>query len=151
MTSEQNTNVIVQLLIAIEERDAKKVLALFHPDIEFHWPPGLPYSGMFRGREVDAMNKLFSTIWTPLQPTEEARRLDFRILCSSEDGTVIVKYIWKGIDSRGRRFETATLADYRVREGLLVRAQMYYFDLPGMIAFLGGAEPGGHLASEPGL
>lgn len=149
MNSDQNSHVVSRLLSAIEERNMKQVLASFHPDIEFQWPPGLPYSGTFNGREVDAMNELFGAIWVPLQPSEETRRMDFRILCTNEDGTVIVKYTWKGIDSRGRRFETPTLADYRVREGLLIYAQMYYFDLPGMIAFLDEADSS-RRAFDPG-
>lgn len=66
-----------------------------------------------------------------------------RVVATSDDGHVIVHYIWKGLDSKGRRFETETLADYQVRDGLLARAQMFYYDLPGMIAFLDRARADG--------
>jgi uncharacterized protein len=66
-----------------------------------------------------------------------------RVVATSDDGHVIVHYIWKGLDTEGRRFESETLADYQVRDGQLARAQMFYYDLPGMISFLDGARVGG--------
>jgi hypothetical protein len=36
----------------------------------------------------------------------------------------------------GVAFETKTLADYQVEDGKLRRAQMFYYDLPGLIEFL---------------
>jgi len=62
-----------------------------------------------------------------------------RILAMGENGRVVVNYLCKGLDTKGRRFETEVLADYQVRDGRLARAQMFYYDLPGMIAFLRGA------------
>jgi uncharacterized protein len=66
-----------------------------------------------------------------------------RVVAADENGRVVVNYVWKGLDAKGRRFETETLADYQVRDGRLARAQMFYYDLPGMIAFLDGARDSG--------
>jgi ketosteroid isomerase-like protein len=86
------------------------------------------------------MNEAFAQIWFPLQPDAETRRMDPRVLATGNDGRVIVNYLWRGLHPRGRRFETETLADYQVRDGRLARAQMFYFDLAGMITFLEEAE-----------
>jgi ketosteroid isomerase-like protein len=138
-----NASIVLEVLRAIEERHLDRLPALFHPEIEFHWPPGLPYSGDFKGPTVALMNERFAATWMPLQPTAETRQMNPRVLGTHADGRVIVHYLWKGLDAHGRRFATETLADYQVRDGRLARAQMFYYDLPGMIAFLGRARVGG--------
>jgi ketosteroid isomerase-like protein len=156
--TQQNLEIVTRALRAVEQRDAQTLRTLYHPQIEFHWPPGLPYSGAWAGAEVIEMQRRFREVWHPLQPTEESRRMDFQVVAVGDDGCVIVKYRLKGVDSQGHRFETLTLADYQVRDGLFARAQMYYYDLQGLIAFLdqaaaarvGQAKPSGD-GSGPGL
>jgi ketosteroid isomerase-like protein len=143
MSSKENADVMMRMLQAIEQHRLDRLADFFHPDIEFHWPPGLPYSGDFVGPAVWEMNERFAATWMPLQPTEETRRMNPRVVAASDDGHVIVNYVWKGEDAEGRRFETETLADYQVRDGRLARAQMFYYDLAGMIAFLERARVNG--------
>jgi ketosteroid isomerase-like protein len=133
------TEIVMDALRAVEERQPERLAALYHPEIEFNWPPGLPYSGRFTGRAIEEMTQRFAATWVPLQPTEETRRMRPRILALGEDGRVVVNYLWKAMDTKGRRFETEVLADYQVRDGRLARAQMFYYDLPGMIDFLRAA------------
>lgn len=132
----RSVDVVTQVLAAVEQRQADRLIALYHPQIEFHWPPGLPYSGRFVGAEVARMHRLLGEVWFALQPDEETRRMDFEVIATGDHGRVVVRYRWKGIDAQGGRFETLTLADYQVRDGLFARAQMYYYDLPGLIRFL---------------
>jgi ketosteroid isomerase-like protein len=127
--TQQSVEIVTRVLTAVEQRQTDSLRALYHPQIEFHWPPGLPYGGSFVGAAV-------ADIWDPLQPTEERRRMDFRIVATGQDGRVCVNYLWKGVDALNRRFETLTLAEYQVRDGLFARAQMYYFDLLGLVAFI---------------
>jgi ketosteroid isomerase-like protein len=162
--TQQSIDIVTRVLTAVEQRQTDSLRALYHPRIEFHWPPGLPYGGSFVGAEVGEMQRRIREIWYPLQPTEERRRMDFRIVATAEDGRVVVNYLWKGVDAQNRRFETLTLAEYQVRDGLFARAQMYYYDLLGLIAFLelaasarglhpaaAGDETGhGRAASKPG-
>jgi len=91
------------------------------------------------GSAVAEMAKRFEATWAPLQPNEETRRMNPRVVAAGENGHVVVNYIWRGLDAEGRRFETEVLADYQVREGRLAHAQMFYYDLPGVIAFLDSA------------
>jgi ketosteroid isomerase-like protein len=134
--TQHSVEIVTQVLTAVERRRGDRLAALYHPQIEFHWPPGLPYSGSFVGAEVAQMQRRFGEVWFPLQPTEEIRRMDFQVVATGDDGRVVATYVWKGIDGQGRRFESLTLADYRVRDGLFARAQMYYYDLLGLINFL---------------
>lgn len=142
MNAEDNAAVMLEILRVIEHRELDRLPDLFHPELEFYWPPGLPYSGEFRGAALAHMNELFAATWMPLQPTPESRRMDPRVVATGDDGRVIVHYVWRGQAPDGSRFETETLADYKVRDGRLVRAQMFYYDLPAMIAFLGAAGVG---------
>ena len=134
--SQHSIDIVTQTLTAIERRDATQLRALYHPQVEFYWPPGLSYGGAFVGPQVADMNRRFLETWDPLQPTEAERRIDFTIVAASGSGDVVVRYLQKGVSSRGQRFETLTLAEYQVRDGRFARAQMYYFDLPGLISFL---------------
>jgi len=131
-----NAEFMPTLLAAIERRDRELLQKLYHPDIEFHWRPGLPYSGVHKGETVAKMQECFASIWFPLQPTEERRRMDSRALATGPKGRVIINYTWKGLSRDGVGFETETLADYQVEDGQLRRAQMFYYDLPGLIEFL---------------
>lgn len=85
---------------------------------------------------MEEMSNRFAVTWMPLQPNEDTRRMNPRVVAAGDNGHVVVNYLWKGLDAEGRRFETEVLADYQVRDGRLARAQMFYYDLPGVIAFL---------------
>jgi hypothetical protein len=143
MSEQQSAELMMEILHLVEQAQAERVAGYYHPDIEFHWPPGLPYSGDFKGGDVAIMNERFVRTWMPLRPTEEIRRMDARVVATGQDGRVIVHYMWRCMDGAGHRFETETLADYQLRDGRLWRAQMFYYDLRGLIAFLDTAEVSG--------
>jgi ketosteroid isomerase-like protein len=136
MNARTDADVVMEVFHAIERREFERLPDLYHPEVEFHWPPGLPHSGDFKGDAFRAASDRFSATWMPLQPTEETRQMTPRVLATGPNGRVIVHYMWKGQDARGHRFETETIGDYQIRDGRLARAQMFYYDLPGMISFL---------------
>lgn len=135
MATMTNDEVVLAAITAVEDRDVTTLLRLYHPDLEFLWPPGLPYSGTFKGAEIEDMTERFTAVWAPLQPTDAEKRMD-PVVVASAGSTVIVHYTWRALDSSGRRFETSTLAHYEVLDGRLAQAQMYYFDMAGMLTFL---------------
>ena len=140
MPNDDNERIVMDTLGAIEKRDLEHLTRLQHPDVWFSWPPGLPYSGRFQGSaEVADMTERFAAVWAELQPTAADRRMDARVV-ASRDTTVLVSYTWRGRDRVGKRFETPTLACYEVRDGLFAGAEMYYFDLMGLIDFLSKAK-----------
>ena len=145
---------------AVEARDLEALARLYDPDVEFEWPPGLPYSGVHRGPDVVTMTTRFRAVWQPLQPTAAEARMDPVVVAATAD-TVVVEYTWRAVDESGNRFQTSTLAHYEVRHGRLARARMYYADHAGLLEFLRSAgvplqtppdtEPGRTSAASPVL
>lgn len=136
MTETREAEVVLAMLHAIAERQVDRLPQFYHPEISFHWPPGLPYGGTYAGATVAAMSQLFRSIWQPLQPTPELRRMDPAVVATGPGGCVVVRYLWRGEAPGVGRHEAETLAEYVVREGRVVRAQMFHFDLMGLLAFL---------------
>ena len=132
-SKEKNVEVMLKIFSAIERRDAQRALELFHPDIEFHWPPSLPYGGTSRGLKL--IRPTWVETWDPLQPTEAERRMDPRVVAANEEEVVI---LWRqrGVSPDGDRIDTPVLALYQLREGKLARAQMFYFDTAAALSFL---------------
>jgi ketosteroid isomerase-like protein len=129
---------VLAAIQSVEARDLDRLAALYDPGIAFDWPPGLPYSGHYEGTSIATMSERFASVWQPLQQTEEERRMEPTVVATAGD-TVVVQYVTRGADSVGRRFETPVLARYRARDGRLVEAQMYYWDLIGLHDFISAA------------
>ena len=131
MSISENAHLMLEIFSAIERRDPQRVFELCQPDVEFHWPPSLPYGGASPGSAwVDT--------WVPLQPTEAERRMDARVVAASPE-EVVVLWQQRGVSPTGDRFDGPVLGLYRVREGKLARAQMFCFDTSALIDFLGRA------------
>lgn len=131
MSTSQNVQVMLDIFSAIERRDQQRVFELCQPDVEFLWPPSLPYGGATPG-------SAWSETWIPLQPSEAERRMDPQVVGASPEEVVI---LWqqRGLSPNGERFDGPVVGLYRLRGGKLARAQMFYFDTPGLIDFLGRA------------
>jgi ketosteroid isomerase-like protein len=137
---ERNIQTMLGIFAAVEHRDQKHMLDLCAPDVEFHWPQSLPY-----GREVGTLASRgpgWGETWAPLQPTEAERQLDPRVIAAS-DTEVVVHWTQRGLSSSGERFQGEVLGLYRLRDGKLTRAQMFYFDTVAVVQFLERAARGG--------
>jgi uncharacterized protein len=131
------TDVVLEVFQAIETRDAESLLALFHPQVEFHEAPSLPYGGTTRGKGEIAGGWLET--WGPLQPTEAERRMDPRVIAASGQ-EVVVLYRQRAIDPAGERFDAPVVGVYEVRDGKFARAQMFHYDTAAVVDFLARAE-----------
>jgi len=131
MSSSENVQVMLEIFSAIERRDPQRVFELCQPDVEFLWPPSLPYGGTSPG-------SAWAKTWLPLQPTEAERRMDPRVVAAGPEEVVI---LWqqRGVSPAGEGLETPVLGVYQVRKGKLARAQMFYFDTPAVNDFLARA------------
>ena len=134
---EKNIQTMLKIFEAVEQRDDKSMLGLCQPDVQFCWPDSLPYGGQFRG--VTRPGPSWGETWIPLQPTEAEKRLDPRVVAASED-EVVVLWHQRGKSPSGDRFEGEVLALYRLRDGKLARAQMFYFDTKAVADFLAKAK-----------
>ena len=135
-TPEQNIQVMLEIFSAVERRDAQRALDLVVPDVEFHWPPPLPYGGIRRGFNPDGPT--WAKTWDPLQPTAAERNLSPRPIAASAD-EIVVHWQQRGLSPAGDRIDTPVLGLYHLRDGKLTRAQMFYFDPVAVLAFLAKA------------
>ena len=112
MSSGENVEVMLQIFSAIERRDAQRAFELFDPDVEFHWPPSLPYGGSFRVLQPD--HPTWSETWDALQSSETERKMDHRVIAASED-EVVVLWRQRGVVPTGERFDAPVLGLYKLR------------------------------------
>jgi ketosteroid isomerase-like protein len=131
--TEENVRVVLDTFRAIEDRDVMRLLELHHPELEFHWPASLPYGGSFRADGAVAQG--WSETWIPLQPSERERRMDPRVIAATDDEVVVV-WRQRGVSASGERFDGEVIGLYRVQDGKLARAQMFYFDSAAVCTFL---------------
>src|SRR6266571_5280668 len=127
MSIEENRKLVLSVFNAIEQRNDQRFSELLHLDFEIHWPASLPYG--------EGKARTWTDTWNPLQPTEAERRMDPRVVAANE-GEVVVLWRQRGLSPAGDRFDGEVLGLYRVREGKLARAQMFYFDTAAVASFL---------------
>ena len=135
--TEANVKVVLESFRAVERRDNDRMRALFHPSVEFHWPPELPYGGSrARGDAEDTPGRTFADVWDPFQPTQAERSMDPRVIGANDrEGAVLWRQ--RGVGPGGERCDSQVLGLYEVRDGQLARAQMFYFDPRAVAEFLG--------------
>jgi uncharacterized protein len=130
MSAGESIAIVLEAFRAVEQRDDERLLELYHPEVEFHWTPSLPFGG--------ASRPSWSDVWDPLQPTEAERRLDPRVVAATER-EVVVRWQQRGVSPGGERFDGEVLGLYEVRDGKFARAQMFYFDPLAVQRFLASA------------
>src|SRR6266496_4453253 len=137
MTKSASTDIVTAAFAAVGRRDEHRLAELYHPDVEFHWPPSLPYGGSVHGAAaLQAGDRTsFDQIWDPLQPTSHERRMDPRVVAAT-DQEVVVLWHQRGLRPAGRRLDMETLGLYGVRDGKFARAQMFYFGTAALLSFL---------------
>ena len=137
----EEAQVALDVIRAVEQRDAEKLFDLYHDEVEFHEAPSLPYGGSSRGKDylreqlMSAPEETWLGTWAPLQPTESERRMDPRVV-SVAGSEVTVLYTQRALSPTGERFEGPVLALYAIRDGKFARAQMFHFDTAAILAFL---------------
>jgi NAD(P)H dehydrogenase (quinone) len=124
-------DIVLDAFAAVERRDADRLQALYHPDVELHWPPSLIAS---------RPERTWDEIWDPLQPTEHERQMSPRLVASSEHEAVV---LWhqRGLSGDGQPFDAEVLGLYEVHDHKFFRAQMFYFDTVAVLRYLKTASP----------
>jgi ketosteroid isomerase-like protein len=144
---DSRAQVVLDVIQAVQDRDAETLDRLYHDDLEFHEASSLPYGGELKGKKVlleqleSDPERTWLGTWGPLQPTEAERRFDPRVVAVNGD-EVVVKYWTRGVSSDGERFESEVLALYEVRDGKFARAQMFHFDTAALNEFFSRARRG---------
>jgi ketosteroid isomerase-like protein len=137
MSRPASTDVVMAAFAAVEERDERRLAELYHPEVEFRWPPSLPYGGSVRRAAALQVGNRdgFDQIWDPLQPTGHERRMNPRVVAATGQ-EVVVLWHQRGLTPAGQRLDMETLGLYGVRDGKFARAQMFYFDTTAVLRFL---------------
>ena len=128
MSRTTSTDIVMAAFDAVERRDERRLAELYHPEVEFHWPPSLSYGRSFHvATALQAGDRApFDQIWGPFQPTRHERRMDPRVVAAT-DKEVVVLWRQRGLRPDSQRLDMETLGLYGVRDGKFARAQMFYF------------------------
>lgn len=138
--AERDADVVRRLFAAVEQRDLEECLACYHPEVEIHEAEVLPYGGVWRGHDGAARHAAaFLEAWGAFQgPTEV--RLDPRIWGDGA-GTVSVLFRHRAVEPvHGERLDAAEVGIYEVRDGRIVRSQMFHADSAAVARFLHDAQ-----------
>jgi ketosteroid isomerase-like protein len=137
MNVRASTSIVMEAFDAVQRRDQQRLARLYHPEVEFCWPPSLAYGGSLRGiaGQQGRSGTTWEQVWDPLQPTEKERRMDPRVVAATSH-EVVVLWHQRGLQPSGQRLDMETLGLYGVRDGKFARAQMFYFDTAAVLSFL---------------
>jgi ketosteroid isomerase-like protein len=139
-------DVIRRLFEAVERRDAVGVMACYADDVEIHEAAVLPYGGTWRAHEgALAHAQGFLAAWASYQGPDEIK-LD-PTFWADDSGTVCALFRHRAVDrARGVRLDLPEVGVYHVRDGKVVRSQMFHADSAAVAQFLTDARA----AAEPG-
>ena len=136
VVTNDNAKLILEIFRAVEQRDEQRMHELFAPDLEMHWPNSLPYGGTHTASTPGPTT--WAQTWTPLQPTEGERSMDPQVIATAGE-EVVVLWRQRGVAPAGERFDGEVLGLYKLRNGKLTQAQMFYFDTVATANFLAKA------------
>ena len=142
----ESERVVLEAFAAVDARDDERLKRIRHPETSFVWPESLQPSH-FRTAQGKVATS-WEEVWEPFQPLPEfiTRKMSPQIVASS-GARVTVSWHQRGVNRRGERLDCEVLGLYEVRDGLLYRAQMFYFDSAAVRKFLQSNEP--NLSTEP--
>jgi len=131
----ESERVVLEAFAAVDARDDERLKRIRHPETSFVWPESLQPSH-FRTAQGKVATS-WEEVWEPFQPLPEfiTRKMSPQIVASS-GAQVTVLWHQCGVNRRGGRLDCEVLGLYEVRDGLLYRAQMFYFDGAAVRKFL---------------
>jgi ketosteroid isomerase-like protein len=131
----ESERVVLEAFAAVDARDDERLKRISHPEASFVWPESLQPSH-FRTAQGKVATS-WEEVWEPFQPLPEfiTRKMSPRIVASS-GARVTVLWHQCGVNRHGERLDCEVLGLYEVRDGLLYRAQMFYFDGAAVRKFL---------------
>lgn len=133
--SQENVETIRSLFGSVEERDLGTYLAAWHPEAVIREPGSLPYGGEYRGLEgVRRHAADFMRTWEALQPGDE-RKLD-AVFIDAGDHVIARWRLRARVPDGEGMLDMPMVGVYKLRDGKLVEAQMFYSDTATVLRFL---------------
>ena len=132
----EQIDVVRRLFEAVERRDLEALIDLYDRDVEIVEADALPYGGTYRGHDGARRHAAaFVRNWGPLQTPAE-HRLDAEF-CDGTGDTVVARFRHRAFNPiTEERFDEPELAVYEVRDGKVVRSQMFHADALAVAGFL---------------
>jgi hypothetical protein len=92
MTQSASAGIVMAAFAAVGRCEERRLAELYHPEVEFRWPPALPYGGSYHGAvALQAGDRTgFDQIWDPLQPTRHKRLMDPRVVAGTDQEVVVL-------------------------------------------------------------
>ncbi len=108
-----STDIVMAAFAAVGRCDERRLAELYHPEVEFRWPPALPYGGSYHGAvALQAGDRTgFDQIWDPLQPTWHKRLMDPRVVAGTDQEVVVLWHNPRRPVSAGRTSQQAARQD----------------------------------------
>ena len=127
--------IVLEAFTAVDTRDCERLRRISHPEALFVWPESLQPSHFRTVQGKPATS--WEEVWESFQPLPEfiTRKMNPQIVASN-DALVTVLWHQRGVNRHGERLDCEVLGLYEVRDGLLYRAQMFYFDAAAVRKFL---------------
>ena len=80
-TGTPSVDTVMAVFTAVEQRDDDALARVCQPDVEFCWPPSLPYGSTVGG--LHRPGEGWAAYWDRLQPTADLRRLNLRVIAAA--------------------------------------------------------------------
>lgn len=127
--------VITRLFDAVSARDLAALLRCYHTEVTIHECSELPYGGTYRGLEGAIEHaRSFQAAWGPFM--DPSRPLTPSLTRDGE-GTVTVQFRHQARSlASGRTLDEPEISIYQVRDGLVIRSQMFHFEPQSLCRFL---------------
>lgn len=134
-------DVVRRLFDAVERRDSEGVIACCSEDVEIREAAVLPYGGVWHGHDgALAHAQGFLAAWDRYQGPGEVM-LD-PTFWSDDAGTVCAVFRHRAVDrARGLCLDAPEVGIYHVRDGKVVRSQMFHADSAVVAQFLTNTQP----------
>jgi len=123
----EQEQIVLRAFEAVDTRNEALFDSIAHPEATFVWPDSL-HAHHFKTMSGRAATNYEET-WDPVQPLTDfpTRRMDPEIIASRGD-RVVVLWHQRGVNRAGQTFDMEVLGLYDVKDGLLYRTQMFFFD-----------------------
>jgi ketosteroid isomerase-like protein len=133
--SQENVATIRRLFRGVEERDLEAYIAAGHPEIVIREPGSLPYGGEYHGLEGMRRHAArWMRTWAALQPGDE-RKLDAAFI-DAGDHVISCWRLRARTPDGDETLDVPMVGIYKLRDGKLLEAQMFYSDTTEVLRFL---------------
>jgi ketosteroid isomerase-like protein len=126
--SQENVDIVRNLMDAYLRGDFGTVFTIFHPDVEFRPPPEFPDFEVCHG--VDEMNRSFR-MWTGSWETLRFGATDY---VDAGEKVLVVHHQWGKVKGTGVEVETDVFNLFTLRAGRVVRFDMFFKRDPALEA-----------------